>query len=228
MDPLTMGLITGGVGALSGVLQYQGNRETNASNESMAANATSANMAEAQRNRDFQQSSANTQMAFQANQIAQQRQYETGMSNTAHQREVNDLIKAGLNPLLSVNGGASTPSTGAASGAAASGAQGSAEKSTNINPWTGVNPMSVISSAIETMGTVQGLEKQKAETNFINAQAKKTGVDTKVAEKGIPASDITNEVYDVIRPLIQDAKKYWLPKYQQRKQNNAIKSFRLN
>lgn len=39
-----------------------------------------------------------------------QNKFTKMMSNTAHRREVNDLQKAGLNPLLSVNSGASTPS----------------------------------------------------------------------------------------------------------------------
>lgn len=54
----------------------------------------------------FGQHSANKQM--QAN-----RDYQERMSNTSHQREVKDLRAAGLNPMLSINKGASTPTGGA-------------------------------------------------------------------------------------------------------------------
>lgn len=44
-----------------------------------------------------------------ADQAQAQMDFQERMSSTAHQREVDDLKKAGLNPILSANAGASTP-----------------------------------------------------------------------------------------------------------------------
>lgn len=68
--------------------------------------------------------SAFDQWQFNSYEADKNRKWMEKMSNTAHQREVTDLIKAGLNPVLSaMNGnGASTPQGQAAQGASAASA----------------------------------------------------------------------------------------------------------
>lgn len=212
MDPVSMALISGGGSLFGAGLQYHSQEMTNRSNETIANNATSANMDEAAKNRQFQSEEANRQMSFQER-----------MSNSSHQREVADLKAAGLNPILSLNSGSSSPS-----GAAGGGSQGSAVSTQNQNPMNGINFSSMLNSALEAATAFGNIDKQKAETNYIKAQTHKSGVDAKVAEKDIPISDIKNKFYKKIQEMLSfDPKKgSQLPAV--RGWNNKTKSFNFN
>ena len=62
--------------------------------------------------------------AFNSQEAQKERDWSTAMSNSSHQREVQDLKRAGLNPVLSSNGGAQAYSASSASGSADSSAVG--------------------------------------------------------------------------------------------------------
>lgn len=98
----------------------------------------------------------NSQNEFNANEAQKQRDWEEGMANTAHQREVADMKAAGINPALSADGGrgASVPA----------GASASAGSSPAVNILT-----SILGAAVSLHG--QAANAIQSEVAFKTAQS---------------------------------------------------------
>lgn len=101
--------------------------------QGIAQSNSAFNAEQARLQREWSERQSAKAMNFNANEAAKNRDWQQMMSNTAHQREVMDLMAAGLNPVLSaMNGnGAAVTSGATASGVVGSGSKADADTSTS-------------------------------------------------------------------------------------------------
>lgn len=142
--------------------------------QGIAGQNTSSSAKQAEELRTWQEQQAEIARKYNSQEAQKNRDWQERMSSTAHQREVRDLIAAGLNPVLSVTGGsgAAVTSGATASSSAPSGAMGSVDNSATgaIAGLFG----SLLSSFLSLEGTRVSAQSNQAIADKYTAMSKYT------------------------------------------------------
>lgn len=121
---------------------------------------------QAKKQMDFQWASDRRAMAWSAQEAAKEREWSKNLSDTAHRREVKDLLAAGLNPILAANNGAWSGSGAAGSGYTSSGAMGAGHAGSGSMAQTDFGVTGVFGSLLSnSMSTARDMAVTKLQTD---------------------------------------------------------------
>lgn len=122
---------------------------------------------------------------FSAEQASKQMEFQYNMSSTAHQREIADLINAGLNPILTATGG-----NGASMGSGAMGSTAQAHVTSDLqgNPLENL-PQSVLAARkfndLEMEALKSNINLQNSTIATQQTQSLKNMADAELSKSGI-------------------------------------------
>lgn len=140
------------------------------------AKNTALSQSMAREQMEYQSKSSAKAMDFSAAEAQKNREFQERMSNTAHQRMVNDLLLAGLNPVLATMGqGATTPAGSSAQGYQQAGSKGDVDNAAIsaiggiyealINQETQLNTSAISADAILGSTILSGLNQLNLENS---------------------------------------------------------------
>lgn len=175
---------------------------------------------------------ANAQSAANAD---KQMAFQERMSNSAYQRSMDDMKKAGLNPMLAFSqGGASTPS-GAAAPVQAASKTGLADFA--LKATTGIGGLNTAKAlADNTVADSISNRQLQATTSAKNlADTERAQVETELKKKDLPVAQMKHDATKFIQKFIQSSAKddstKWkkaMPTKSEWEKMHPKKSFKIN